>query len=381
MEKEARKTAYDTVLRLAADQGYVTFDDIMECADRFALSIQDFDWLSNSISTFGIIVYADVPTKKRILADDEYDDFAQSDYDKVYNRITELCPSLHHFVETVRNTIPPQRHEIRQLRYQIIEGNSFARERMIGMHLRIALRIALQRAEVYSMDIEDAIGYACIGLVMAVDKYDPDTSGAFASYATLWILQNISREQSTQRPLVYYPVHKKEGYFTMYPVLKRYGCTDCDELQTCQTAKEKVMSRLSCDEKDAIDIISQMIPDLRYESLISDSIDAANQILDDVEDDILTKLSHEIITTEDETFSELHNKQRRIVVEETLEKLTPKEANILRERYGFNGNEKTLEEVGNIYGVTRERIRQIEAKALKKLRHRSKSKILREYYD
>lgn len=60
------------------------------------------------------------------------------------------------------------------------------------------------------------MGYACIGLVTAVDKYDPDTSGAFASYASLWIIQNISRVQCTQRPLVYYPVHQKEGYFTMY---------------------------------------------------------------------------------------------------------------------------------------------------------------------
>lgn len=63
---------------------------------------------------------------------------------------------------------------------------------MIEMHLRLALRVALQRAETYDMDIEDAIGYACIGLVIAVDKYDPDTSGAFASYASLWMIQNIS---------------------------------------------------------------------------------------------------------------------------------------------------------------------------------------------
>ena len=94
--------------------------------------------------------------------------------------------------------IPPQRGEIRQLKYQIVDGNTYARERMIEMHLRLALRVALQRAETYDMDIEDAIGYACIGLVIAVDKYDPDTSGAFASYASLWMIQNISRVQSTQ---------------------------------------------------------------------------------------------------------------------------------------------------------------------------------------
>lgn len=88
---------------------------------------------------------------------------------------------------------------------------------MIEMHLRIALRIALQRSETYDMDLEDAIGYACIGLIIAVDKYDPDTSGPFSSYATLWILQNISREQSTQRKLVYYPVHKRMSILQCIP--------------------------------------------------------------------------------------------------------------------------------------------------------------------
>ena len=142
--------------------------------------------------------------------EDEYDDFcSKATMKRFYNRIIELSPSLEPFVNGVRDIIPPQRHEIKQLKYQIVDGNEYARSRMIEMHLRIALRVALQRSEVFDMDIEDAIGYACIGLIIAVDKYDPDTFGAFASYATLWILQNISREQSTRRPLVYYPVHQK----------------------------------------------------------------------------------------------------------------------------------------------------------------------------
>lgn len=84
---------------------------------------------------------------------DEYDDFAQSDYEAVYTKIIELSPSLEPFVNDVRNIIPPQRQEINQLKYQIVDGNDYARSRMIEMHLRIALKLALQRAEAFDMDI------------------------------------------------------------------------------------------------------------------------------------------------------------------------------------------------------------------------------------
>ncbi len=381
MERDARQTAYDELLRLAAQQGYVTFDDIMECGDRHSLSIQDFDWLSNSVTTFGVIVYAEAPVRTAAESEEEYDDFAQSDYDAVYRRIIDLCPSMRDFVESVRAIVPPQRREISQLAYQIVEGNQYARKRMVEMHLRLALKIALHRAEVYSMAIEDAVGYACIGLITAVDRYDPNTSGAFASYATLWILQNISREQSTQRLLVYYPVHKKEGYFTMYPILENDGCVDCEKLLSCTRAREKVMTKLSCDEKSAANIISQMVPDECIDALVDEQENSEVDFELSTADTILSKISVGTILTEDDMFEEVYDRQRMQVVAAILDKLPPREAKVIRERYGFNGEEKTLEEVGQMFGVTRERIRQIEAKTLRKLHYPSKAKILKEFYE
>ena len=265
---ENRQTAYENLIALAERQGYVTFENIMDCADEYSLPIQDFDWLSNSITTRGILVYSESPANNVSSEEDDFDDFAQSDYDAVYTRIIELSPSLESFVSYVKSVIPPQRGEIGQLKYQIVDGNAYARERMIEMHLRIALRVALQRAETYDMDIEDAVGYACIGLVTAVDKYDPDTSGAFASYASLWIIQNISRVQSTQRPLVYYPVHQKEGYFTMYPLLKSQGCIGCERLKNCAYAVSVVREKIECSLEEAKKILDQMIPDARIEDLL-----------------------------------------------------------------------------------------------------------------
>lgn len=376
-----RQTAYEALIALADSQGYVTFDDIMDYADEYSLPIQDFDWLSNSITTRGVLVYSEAPSYSASSEDDEFDDFAQSDYDAVYNRIIELSPSLDPFVSFVRTVIPPQRGEIRQLSYQIIDGNTYARERMIEMHLRLALRVGLQRAEAYDMDIEDAVGYACIGLVTAVDKYDPDTSGAFASYATLWILQNISREQSTQRSLIYYPVHRKENYFTMYPLLKTHGCIGCDELKSCAEANSIVCEKIGCSADEAKRILEQMVPDDRIEDIVTQYTDQNDEVHPEGIDigELLSSVSAETIITSEDAMTAIQTRARQETVASTLSKLTPREEKVLRLRYGFDGRERTLEEVGVEFNVTRERIRQIEAKALRKLRHPSKAKHLKEY--
>ena len=291
----------------------------------------------------------------------------------------KLSPSLEPFVAFVKNIMPPQRREIKQLKYQIADGNTYARDRMIEMHLRLALRVALQRAEAYDMDIEDAVGYACTGLITAVDRYDPDTSGAFASYASLWILQNISRMQSTQRPLVYYPFHKKEDYFTMYPLLKAHGCIECDELRSCGDALHMVCDRIECAEDDAQKILLQMIPDERIEELLELYTDEGQEYYpkDITVDEMLSNLSTETVVSDEDVYFSMFQTEIRNV----LSTLTPREEKVLLLRYGFDGRERTLEEVGQIYNVTRERIRQIEAKALRKLRHPSRLKKIRDYYE
>lgn len=372
-----RQAAFNELIQLADSQGYVTFDDIMDCADEYSLPIQDFDWLSNSITSRGTIVYSEKPSQSSPETEMEYDDFAQSDYEAVYKRIVELSPSLEPFVSSIKNILPPQRGEIKQLKYQIVDGNTYARTRMIKMHLRLALRVALQRAEIYDMDIEDAVGYACIGLVIAVDRYDPDTSGAFASYASLWILQSISREQSTQRPLVYYPVYKKEGYFVIYPLLKKKGCIECRCLSGCQKAIKIVKDRLSCDEETARGVIEQAVPDEYYETLYLKG--CVNSSCGE-KDIFFASIAQETISDCADMDEGLFNESRKKCIEEQLMLLKAKEITVLKERFGFEGSVRTLEEIGQMLDVTRERIRQIEAKAIKKLRHPYCSQKLKEYY-
>lgn len=377
MGRNLRQEALTYLLNKAEKLGYVTFDDIMDCADDRNLPIQDFDWLSSSITSRGILVYDDAPAKRALNEDvNEYDDFAQSDYEDVYNRIIELDISLEPFVKEVRSIKPPQWRELSQLEYQVIEGNKYARNRMIEMHLRIALRIALQRAETYDMDIQDSVSEACIGLITAVDKYNPDLNGAFSSYASMWIMQNISRRQPTQRPLMYYPVHKKDAYFSAYPILKSAGYAgDIDSLRNHEVY-ELLEDRLSFTYKQTEEVIYATIPFESYEELCLMFSETKCESDEDKEfyprELVIENNAEEIID----------NAMLRKQIGETLETLSERERKVLVLRYGlYDGKERTLEEIGVIFHLTRERIRQIEAKALRKLRHPSQIKKLKDYLD
>jgi RNA polymerase primary sigma factor len=386
MGRDLRQEALAYLLDKADKQGYVTFDDIMDCADANSLPIQDFDWLSSAITTRGILVYDEAPTASNRIAqdseDDDYNDYAQSDYESVYDRIIELDESLRDFVTEVRNIKPPQWKEFSQLKYQVTEGNLHARERMIEMHLRIALRIALQRAEAYDMDIQDAVGEACIGLVTAVDKYDPDTNGAFGSYAAMWILQNISRRQPTQRALMYYPVHKKDPYFSAYPLLKAAGYAgDIESLRNPEVYK-LLEEKLSFTNEQTEDVLYATIPFESYEQVCSMFLenDDVFEKHDSEEDD--PRLYPQELILEDDTYEKVSEITLKEQLVEVLGTLNERERQVLELRYGLNGgSEKTLEEVGAIFNLTRERIRQIEAKALRKLHHPSRSRKLKDYID
>ena len=379
--KNGIESALANLIQLSSEKGFLVFDDIYDVADRWNLSIRDVDYLSSSIATRGILVYDEAPvTNAAGSSEDDYDDYAQRDYEAVFNRVIELDPGLEDFINTVRAVVPPQAREMDQLKYQVQEGNLYARERVIQMHLRFAVRIALQRAELYDCEIADTLQEACVGLITAVDRYDPDSSGPFGSYASLWILQNIGRAQATQRPAVYYPVHKKEGYFTMYPILKENGYLDSD-IWTNPEVRRLIQDRLGCGVDQAEDIIKQSMPieslnDI-YEMFLNNiekddiQIDVyENNIENEVQQDIIQSINSDAFYWNDDVYEEIEQGTLREILENLMGDLTNREQMVLKARYGFDdGIEKTLEEVGKMFGVTRERVRQIESKAKRKLSH------------
>lgn len=377
--KNGIESALANLIQLSSEKGFLVFDDIYDVADKWNLSIRDVDYLSSSIATRGILVYDEAPvTNAAGSSEDDYDDYAQRDYEVVFNRVIELDPGLEDFINTVRAVVPPQAREMDQLKYQVQEGNLYARERVIQMHLRFAVRIALQRAETYDCEISDTLQEACIGLVTAVDRYDPDSSGPFGSYASLWILQDIGRAQATQRPAVYYPVHKKEGYFTMYPILKENGYLDSD-IWTNQDARKLIQDRIGCGINQVEDIIQQSMPieslDTTYEMFLKnierDEIQDdvfENIIENEIQDNVFENTNFDAFYWNDDIYDEIEQRALRETLENLMGELKSREQEVLKARYGFDdGVEKTLEEVGQTFGVTRERIRQIEANAIRKL--------------
>ena len=380
MEREnGIENALANLIKISSKKGFLIFDDIYDEADNWALSIKEVDYLSSSIITRGILVYDEAPVTNAVdSSDDDYDDYAQRNYDAVFDKVIELDPGLENFINIIRNIVPPQAREMDRLKYQIREGNLYARERVIQMHLRFAVRIALQRTEVYDYEIADTLQEACIGLIKAVDKYDPDSGDPFGSYASLWILQNICRKQGTQRPIVYYPVHKKEKYYTMYPVLKEKGYLETEEIWTNQEARELIQNELGCNADQAEDIIRQSMPieslDDVYEIFLKDIEEREKQ------EGVFHNRDLDSFYWYEDCYEKIEQESLKEIFEKLMKELRPREQEVIRARYGFdNGIEKTLEEVGHMLGVSRERVRQIESKAMKKLQKFINMKAMKDF--
>ncbi len=165
----------------------------------------------------------------------------------------------------------------------------------------------------------------------------------------------------------------------MYPILKSYGCIECDDLGQCEKARQMVIDMLECSDKDAERTIAQMIPDSRIEDFLNLYSDEYGENDDVMLGSMLGSISPDTVVSDEDALQVIHNKILGEVVAGALKDLTPREEEILKLRYGFGGPEQTLEQVGNRYNITRERVRQIEANALRKLRHPSRSKKLRAF--
>ncbi len=370
MGTEKRQEAYTFLLKLSENQGYITIEDVMNVSDEYSLEINDVDWLTNALTVRGIIIYDEVPSKtsSAILSSEsdeylEFDDYSQIDYEKIYDRVIALNESLEPFINEVRTILPPQRGEVDQLKYLALEGNKHARNRMIEMHIRHAVRIALSRAERYDLDIVDTIGEACFGLIKAIDKYNPDLNGKFPTYSSMWILQNLTRTQDVKGRDMYYPIHVKELYLQSYLELKENGIWSDDDFLNNDNANKMLMEKFGYTYEKAGEILKMMVPfesfDVLMESWCEDDNSAENI---DINEDIV--IPDDLIYNTD-----IDEKLMNEEVRNYLDVLDEREKNIIELRYGFVDNDpKTLEEIGDIFGLTRERIRQLESKGLKKLK-------------
>lgn len=364
------------LLALASDKGYLTFDDILDAASTSLLSLSEIDRLSDNLQSLGVLLYETEPERQEDDSD-AYSDYSRTDYGAIFSEITSLSDAVSPLIELVKEILPPQFGEVQSLVEQLQYDNNYARERLVLSHLRIALKIALSVSKQYSYNIEDAVSASFIGLMEAVEHFDPNGFSAFQSYASMWIQQNIHRYCSPIWMEYYCPVHVKEKIF---PVLLQYN-HNAGTIIVDDSFDPTIVSAIA-EETEMSDLqVERILRFARAQLLGHIDVDAISTPEDQLDNESQMRFSIDLIeATTDEPFEIVERKVLREDLEKLLESFTPREQEIIRLRFGFDGMPQTLEEVGQLFNITRERVRQIENKCIRRLRHPSKAKIIRDFY-
>ena len=244
----------------------------------------------------------------------------------------------------------------------LVEDGISAREHLIKANTRLVVSVA-KRYMGRGVPFLDLIQEGNLGLMKAVEKYDYHRGFRFSTYATWWIRQTITRSIADQGRTIRVPVHMVDRIRQLYKV--------SHEL-------EQVLGRVPNSQElaEKLEVPLEKVEWMLQVSWLPLSLESP--INEDEEDSELGQFVEDQVTPT--PMESTYSKLLREKIEEVLDSLPPREARILRLRFGLeNGHNYTLEEVGEKFGLTRERIRQIESKALRRLRHPRRSRQLREY--
>lgn len=247
-----------------------------------------------------------------------------------------------------------------KLAHRIAEGDQSAKNELVEANLRLVVSLA-RHYQGCGLSYQDLIQEGNIGLIKAAEKFDVSKGFRFSTYASWWIKQALSRAIADQSRTIRIPVHMTEN-------INKFKKTERELLN--QLNREPKIKEIA----DAMGISEKQAKEIQSYIVEPTSLDI--QVGDDDDTTISSFIEDTHFVNPESAYIKESNGD---VVNAVLDTLSDREANILRLRFGIGGKKPmTLEEVGKEYGLTRERIRQIEAKALRKLRHPSRANILKE---
>lgn len=359
LEKVAKE-----LLEASVKAGNVDQKDIIKVIPEKPENLDVLDKLYNDLAEAGVEVTGMIEPDPESFTDDwkeeeEEEEFLQNDA-KYLDDVSD--DSVRLYLREIGKIPLLSADEELELARRVVAGDIKAKDQMAEANMRLVVSIA-KRYVGRGLDLLDLIQEGNTGLLRAVEKFDPDKGFKFSTYATWWIRQAITRAIADQARTIRIPVHMVETINKLLRTQRRLT----QELNR-EPTNEEIADEMELDV-EKVEHIMKIKQDIS-------SLDA--NVRDDEEDSVLGDFieDEDTVTPEESATSQLLKEQ----VKNLLGSLSEREQKILRLRFGLeDGKNHTLEEVGQEFSVTRERIRQIEAKALAKLKKHKDSKNLMDY--
>ena len=357
-----RKPVQD-LIKKGRDQGFLTQDDILEIFFDAEDRLEELDILYDTLMSEGVDVFESVVSDEL-----ESDEKAKEKLEREIEVLAKLSgaestdPVRQYLREIGKVPLLTAEEEI-ELAKRFEKGEKVSKDKLTESNLRLVVSIAKKYIG-RGLSLLDLIQEGNQGLIRAVEKYDWRKGYKFSTYATWWIRQAITRAIADQARTIRIPVHMVETINKIYRISRRL-MQDLGREPTPEEIADE--AEIEPDKVREIFKIAQETTSLEApvgedgESFLGDFIPDESQLSP------VDQASKQLL---------------KVHLDEVLDTLSDREAKVLKLRFGLEGNKQmTLEEVGKVFGVTRERIRQIEAKALRKLKHPSRRKKLQDYLE
>ncbi|MEW5921688.1 MAG: RNA polymerase sigma factor RpoD [Bacillota bacterium] len=351
-----------SLLQKGKKRGNISYKEIIDALQDFNLSSEAIDDFYEELSRQGVEVIDEI-VDVELIEEESLKNIAEGELEALIPEGVSVNDPVRMYLKEIGKIPLLTPEEEIQLAQNMERGNEEAKRRLAEANLRLVVSIAKKYVG-RGMLFLDLIQEGNLGLIKAVEKFDYRKGYKFSTYATWWIRQAITRAIADQARTIRIPVHMVETINKLIRISRQL----VQELGREPTPEEIAMEMdVSVDRVREILKIAQ--EPVSLETPIGEEDDS--HLGDFIED-------QEVQAPADAAAFELLKEQ----LEDVLDTLTPREQKVLRLRFGLDdGRTRTLEEVGQVFGVTRERIRQIEAKALRKLRHPMRSKRLKDYLD